>query len=86
MSLSTYIGDEERPPCAEQQRRRSTALSSRCGQRHVESRRRRLNTELFLSYRTRACVRARVCAGPQAGNEMGAGAFCKKNWKMGVFS
>jgi len=34
---------------AQQQRRRSTALSSKCGQRHVDSRRRRLNTDLFVS-------------------------------------
>jgi len=32
---------------AQQQRRRSTALSSKCGQRHVDSRRTRLNTDLL---------------------------------------
>ena len=35
-----------------QQGRRSTALSSKCGQCHVDSRRRRLNTELFYNGRS----------------------------------
>jgi len=35
-----------------QQRRRSTALSSKCGQCHVDSRRRRLNTDLFYNGRS----------------------------------
>jgi len=36
------------PPGAEQQRRRSTALSSKCELCHVDSRRRKLNTDLFV--------------------------------------
>ena len=34
---------------AQQQRRRSTTLSSKCGQCHVDSRRTRLNADLFCS-------------------------------------
>ena len=37
---------QRRPPCCARQGARSTALSSKCGQRHVASRRRRLNTDL----------------------------------------
>ena len=40
--------DWRRAPGDHQQRRRSTALSSYCEQCHVYSRRRRLNTELFI--------------------------------------
>ena len=41
-------GDIDRQP-GDQQRRRSTALSSKCEQCHADSRRRKLNTELFVN-------------------------------------
>jgi len=51
--LAGDIDRQRRPPGAQQQRRRSTgpqstALSSKCEQWHVDSRRRKLKTDWFL--------------------------------------